>query len=267
MKPDLEAAVGRLSECLREANDGGRYDHCHDDGAFADNVRTADLSLVLEGVSSLPASPSVPTVQADDQWAVLEGLAKAATPGPWKACGTIYEHMNCELRGGAKGEGQAIAQFWDGPNAFKDGQFSAAANPAAVLELIAAARAAPTASDGERAVMVCPQCDGEGEYADGLDEAACSTPCTRCGGNGWLADLKAIAAPSALEQVGMTGAARNEPNPQPTEVQALRSELEGARSTMCEQRRRLQRYGKSHSELDYAIAKIDAALSASEEGA
>ena len=69
--------------------------------------------------------------------AELKRLAEAATPGPWKACGTIYEHMNCEVRSGRKGEGQAIAQVWDGPNAFKDGQWIAAASPAAFLALIA----------------------------------------------------------------------------------------------------------------------------------
>lgn len=40
----------------------------------------------------------------------------------------------------------------------------------------------------ETAVMVCPQCEGSGCYADGVDEAACSTTCTRCDGNGWIAD-------------------------------------------------------------------------------
>lgn len=49
------------------------------------------------------------------------------TKGPWRACGTIYEHMNCEVRSGAKGEGQGLAQVWDGPNAFRDGQLMAAA--------------------------------------------------------------------------------------------------------------------------------------------
>ena len=53
-------------------------------------------------------------------------MVHSHTPGPWKACGTIYEHMNCEIRSGAKGEGQGIAQVWDGPNAFKDGQLMAA---------------------------------------------------------------------------------------------------------------------------------------------
>ena len=49
----------------------------------------------------------------------------------------------------------------------------------------------------ERAVMVCPQCEGEGRYADGLDEAACSTDCTRCGGNGWIVDRAALQAQPA----------------------------------------------------------------------
>lgn len=41
----------------------------------------------------------------------------------------------------------------------------------------------------EKAVHVCPQCEGEGEHADGVDDAACSTQCVRCDGNGWLVDL------------------------------------------------------------------------------
>lgn len=72
----------------------------------------------------------------------LEKLADEATPGPWKAVGTIYEHMNCEVRGGKKGEGQAIAQVWDGPHAFKDGQWIAAANPDAIKAVVAALREA-----------------------------------------------------------------------------------------------------------------------------
>lgn len=54
----------------------------------------------------------------------------------------------------------------------------------------------------ERAVMVCPQCEGEGSYADGLDEAACTTECTRCGSNGWIVDLAALTAiPTQLGEV------------------------------------------------------------------
>lgn len=44
----------------------------------------------------------------------------------------------------------------------------------------------------EQAVLVCLQCEGEGSYADGVDEAACTTECTRCGGNGWIADIPRI---------------------------------------------------------------------------
>ena len=55
------------------------------------------------------------------------------------------------------------------------------------------AHTAPS-GDVERAVMVCPQCEGEGGYPDGMDEAACHTECTRCGSNGWIVDQAAIAA-------------------------------------------------------------------------
>lgn len=58
------------------------------------------------------------------------------TPGPWKACGTIYEHMNAEIRSGAKGEGVAIAQVWDADNAFSNALLIAAAP-----ELLEACRA------------------------------------------------------------------------------------------------------------------------------
>lgn len=50
-----------------------------------------------------PAAPQAAVV-GEDEWSELERLADAATQGPWKACGTIYEHMNCEVRGGAKGD-------------------------------------------------------------------------------------------------------------------------------------------------------------------
>ncbi|MEW9855892.1 hypothetical protein [Novosphingobium sp. M1R2S20] len=48
----------------------------------------------------------------------------------------------------------------------------------------------------EQAVKVCPQCDGEGGYPDGLDEDACHTECTRCGSNGWIVDLEALQSSS-----------------------------------------------------------------------
>ena len=80
----------------------------------------------------------------------LRELAEAATQGEWKACGTIYEYMNCEIRSGRKGEGQAIAQVWDGPNAFRDGQHIAACSPATILALLDALSA--ERERGDRAV-------------------------------------------------------------------------------------------------------------------
>lgn len=58
-----------------------------------------------------------------------------------------------------------------------------------------AALSTPSASGeaSDKAVMPCPVCEGEGEIADGLDEAACSMPCPRCDGNAWLVDLAALA--------------------------------------------------------------------------
>jgi hypothetical protein len=54
----------------------------------------------------------------------------------------------------------------------------------------------------ERAVMVCPQCEGEGCYADGVDDAACSTECTRCGSNGWIVDLASVTLPPVKQSAG-----------------------------------------------------------------
>lgn len=49
----------------------------------------------------------------------------------------------------------------------------------------------------EQCVMVCPQCDGEGTYSDGLDDAACSTTCSRCESNGWIVDVHSFEYASA----------------------------------------------------------------------
>lgn len=62
-----------------------------------------------------------------------------------------------------------------------------------LIALAALTAPAPVGATGEKSVMICPQCEGEGSYADGLDEAACSTECTRCGGNGWIVDLASFA--------------------------------------------------------------------------
>lgn len=65
-------------------------------------------------------------------------------------------------------------------------------------EVLAATPPAPRQAEAtvERAVMVCPQCEGEGGYPDGVDDAACHTECTRCGGNGWIVDLAALTSSS-----------------------------------------------------------------------
>lgn len=55
--------------------------------------------------------------------------------------------------------------------------------------------------EGEKSVMVCPQCDGEGSYADGVDEAACTTQCTRCDGNGWIVNLPLLSSGRGEEGV------------------------------------------------------------------
>lgn len=56
----------------------------------------------------------------------------------------------------------------------------------------------------ERCVMVCPQCEGEGSYADGLDDDACTTDCTRCGGDGWIVDRAALASLNPTTGAGET---------------------------------------------------------------
>ena len=50
------------------------------------------------------------------------------------------------------------------------------------------------AVERSRCVKPCDVCEGEGEIADGLDEAACSMPCPRCDGNAWLVDLGRLSA-------------------------------------------------------------------------
>lgn len=111
--------------------------NCASCGSLAPNSKVCDAAL--------EAQPEAPKVEQD--YSEMKRLAEGASPGPWKACGTIYEHMNCEIRTGSKGEGQPIGQIWDGPNAFADGQFIAAASPEIVLGLIARASSPAPASD------------------------------------------------------------------------------------------------------------------------
>lgn len=69
--------------------------------------------------------------------AELRAAAEKATPGPWKAAVTIYEHMSCELRSTMPGYERGIAQVWDANGkGYVDAQFIALANPARVLSLL-----------------------------------------------------------------------------------------------------------------------------------
>lgn len=52
-----------------------------------------------------------------------------------------------------------------------------------------------------KAITLCPVCEGEGTVADGLDEAACSTPCPPCFGTGFDARA-AIAAMKGTSNEG-----------------------------------------------------------------
>lgn len=65
----------------------------------------------------------------------LERLAKAATPGPW-ATNFTYYRVESEKEHGWINDGWAIAEF-HGTDKEANHLFVAAANPAAVLELIA----------------------------------------------------------------------------------------------------------------------------------
>lgn len=67
----------------------------------------------------------------------------------------------------------------------------------------------------ERAVKVCPQCDGEGGYADGLDDGGCHTGCTRCGSNGWIVDIPALTGTPAPVASGAGGEKCNGARPLP----------------------------------------------------
>lgn len=71
----------------------------------------------------------------------LLAIAKVATPGPWKAEGTVYEYMIAELRCVLPGDERGIAQFWQHANGYRDAVFSATFNPAFVTSLIERAQA------------------------------------------------------------------------------------------------------------------------------
>lgn len=90
----------------------------------------------------------------------LEALAKAATPGPWRECGHDRGGCKCALIWCPERD-ELVAEAWKGddmvPRAVVEpavnAAYIAAANPAAILELIALARAgsaAPAAPTAEQ---------------------------------------------------------------------------------------------------------------------
>ena len=112
----------------------------------------------------------------------LAALSAAATPGKWYA--------DCD-------------QVWEvnGPQICDTVAPNLCENAAFIVSLVNEYRAGRLVQidEGMRErvephVMVCPQCEGEGGYPDGVDEDACHTDCPRCGGNGWIVDADAAIA-------------------------------------------------------------------------
>jgi hypothetical protein len=122
-------------------------------------VTSAALSAIEGGGGALQPSASVPTEPVADRWADLERLAKAATqhvtgdwhhdkPETWIWAGDPRGgrvHI-ADIRGWGYLTGRGGGLGLDETPAFDQqkawGRFIAAANPAAILELIAAARTA-----------------------------------------------------------------------------------------------------------------------------
>lgn len=107
-------------------------------------------------VHSSTAGASIPTAPLDDPWAELETLARAASPGPWirSGCRRKMGDEDCIMVGpdGFLIAALPIGQPRDHAGAFKDAAFIAAANPAAVLKLIEAARPTAGGDEGEAGV-------------------------------------------------------------------------------------------------------------------
>lgn len=72
----------------------------------------------------------------------------------WKACATIYEHMVAEIRTGAKGEGEPVAQVWEGPEGFSRARVLSAAP-----EGLALARALVARSQNGGEIMMWRELD------------------------------------------------------------------------------------------------------------
>lgn len=90
-------------------------------------------------------SPELPDLDLNR----LEALARAATPGPWEATHQTDDELD-HAGYFIEAAGQAISDDCTAPND-KDAQFIAAANPAAVLALIALARRAKPEGEAPQA--------------------------------------------------------------------------------------------------------------------
>jgi len=75
----------------------------------------SDVTICAAGCSSIDGCSCAPAPR------------RTFTPGPWKAEGTIYEHMAVEVRCVMPGEERGVAQVWQHANAFADGLLMAAA--------------------------------------------------------------------------------------------------------------------------------------------
>lgn len=78
--------------------------------------------------------------------------------------------------------------------------------------------------------MVCPQCEGEGGYPDGVDEAACHTDCTRCGTNGWIVDLDALQAHASPREVRLEAALQTIEGGSTLGLELFSTRMEGKKS-------------------------------------
>jgi hypothetical protein len=117
----------------------------------------------------------------------LEALARAATPGPWStydasACNGDFSHV--EIAGA---DGTVIVSEDAGPGR-NDSYFIAAANPAAMLELIAMA-SAPARTYDAPAVRCYLMVDGDNYETNGIDQFSGG----RTGGTALVAQTDAIA--------------------------------------------------------------------------
>lgn len=95
-------------------------------------MTTPDTAFDALPNASRPSVPIQPVSGGADQWSELEAKALAATEGPW-----MRDRLEPEtIRTEAEGDIVVYETVW-----IKDAAFIAAANPATVLKLIAAARA------------------------------------------------------------------------------------------------------------------------------